>query len=95
MIILTYDYVGLHSCYNLYLIVFVKELESQGEWVTINVDFQVHKDEVIKVEYMAENNTIVSCSNDPHTTLVIRHVAGRRAPYIFKISRVIKHFVVI
>lgn len=66
----------------------VQELENQVDWVTISIENGVHKDEVIKVEYFSDNNTIVSCSNDPATTLIIRYLAGRRAPYIFKLTRV-------
>lgn len=66
----------------------LQELENQVDWVTISTENSVHKDEVIKVEYFSDNNTIVSCSNDPVTTLIIRYLAGRRAPYIFKLTRV-------
>uniref|UniRef100_A0A1B6DJC6 Uncharacterized protein n=2 Tax=Clastoptera arizonana TaxID=38151 RepID=A0A1B6DJC6_9HEMI len=71
---------------------FWKELKKQAEWVTFNVECRVHNDEVIKLEFIAETGTIISCSNDPLTALVIRHMTGKRAPYIFKISRGVRCF---
>ncbi|XP_046672807.1 uncharacterized protein LOC124362399 isoform X2 [Homalodisca vitripennis] len=71
---------------------FWKELENQADWVTISTEHGVHKDEVLKVEYFSDNHSVVSCSSDPNTTLIIRYLAGRRAPYIFRISRGVRCF---
>lgn len=66
----------------------MQEIECQGEWVTVSVDSNVHSDAVRQVAYFPDNETVVSCSQDPLATLVIRHLTGRKAPYIFKLSRV-------
>ncbi|XP_054279136.1 WD repeat-containing protein on Y chromosome-like [Macrosteles quadrilineatus] len=71
---------------------FWKELESQRDWVTIQTEYGVHKNEVTKVEYFSDNNTVISCSNDPETTVIIRHMVGRRKPYIFKMRRGVRCF---
>uniref|UniRef100_A0A1B6KVY1 Uncharacterized protein n=1 Tax=Graphocephala atropunctata TaxID=36148 RepID=A0A1B6KVY1_9HEMI len=71
---------------------FWKELEKQADWVSVSIEHGVHKDEVLKVEYFSDNNSVVSCSTDPNTTLIIRYLAGRRAPYIFRMSRGVRCF---
>ncbi|PSN42607.1 hypothetical protein C0J52_19720 [Blattella germanica] len=65
------------------------ELEQQTDYVQISTDKGVHADCVRQVAYYPDNETVVSCSQDPATTLVIRHVAARKAPYIFKLSRTV------
>jgi hypothetical protein len=65
-----------------------QELEQQGDYVNVIVDVGVHGDAVRQVAYFPDNETVVSCSQDPFATLVIRHVAARKTPYIFKLSRV-------
>lgn len=56
--------------------------------MAISCDHGVHNSEVTKVEYFSDNNTVVSCSSDPVTTLIVRHMMGRRKPYVFTVRRV-------
>ena len=65
-----------------------QELDRQRDYVDITVDTAVHGDAVRQVAYFPETETVVTCSRDPSATLVIRHVAARRTPYIFKLARV-------
>ncbi|XP_075215263.1 cilia- and flagella-associated protein 337-like [Lycorma delicatula] len=71
---------------------FWRDLEGQDEWVTISVDHSVHKAGVHQIEYIKDNNTVISSSNDPNATIVIRHFIGRRVPYIFKLTRGVRCF---
>jgi hypothetical protein len=66
----------------------LQELDEQRDYVNVTVDVGVHGDAVQQVAYFSENETVVSCSQDPSATLVIRHVEARKSPYIFKVSRV-------
>jgi hypothetical protein len=66
----------------------LQELDQQSDYVRATVDVGVHGDIVRQVAYFPDNETVVSCSQDPSTTLVIRHVAARRTPYIFRLARV-------
>jgi hypothetical protein len=66
----------------------LQELDQQSDYVRATVDVGVHGDIVRQVAYYRDNETVVSCSQDPSATLVIRHVAARRTPYIFKLARV-------
>ncbi|XP_068083456.1 uncharacterized protein [Anabrus simplex] len=68
------------------------ELETQPEWVSVSVDHNVHADAVRQISYCPDNDTIVSSSQDPITTLVVRHAFGRRTPYIFKLTRGVRCF---
>ncbi|GLG97054.1 Uncharacterized protein GBIM_03897, partial [Gryllus bimaculatus] len=63
------------------------ELDEQPEWVTVSVEASVHADAVRQVAYCADNDTVVSCSADPNATIVVRHLAARRAPYVFRLAR--------
>lgn len=65
-----------------------QELDHQSDYVDVTTDAAVHGDAVRQVAYFPENETVVTCSRDPSATLVIRHVAARRTPYIFKLARV-------
>jgi hypothetical protein len=65
-----------------------QELEQQRDYVKPTVDVGVHGDIVRQIAYFPDNETLVSCSQDPSATLVIRHVAATRTPYIFKLARV-------
>jgi len=65
-----------------------QELDRQRDYVDITVDTAVHGDAVRQVAYFPDTETVVTCSRDPSATLVIRHVAARRTPYIFKLARV-------
>lgn len=67
-------------------------MQEQSEYVTYSVHTGVHKDVVIQVSYCPDNETVLSCSNDPNLTLVVRHTEGRREPYVFKVTRGIKCF---
>ncbi|XP_063224321.1 uncharacterized protein LOC134532069 isoform X1 [Bacillus rossius redtenbacheri] len=69
-----------------------QELHSQGDWVTVSVDRKVHDDEVWRIAYCPDNETVVSCSRDPAASLVVRHVAGRKLPYIFRVARGVRCF---
>jgi hypothetical protein len=66
----------------------LQELDQQSDYVRATVDVGVHGDIVRQVAYFPDNETVVSCSQDPLATLVIRHVAARRTPYIFRLARV-------
>lgn len=66
----------------------LQELDQQSDYVRATVDVRVHGDVVRQVAYFPHNETVVSCSQDPSATLVIRHVAARRTPYIFRLARV-------
>ncbi|KAJ9586433.1 hypothetical protein L9F63_019915, partial [Diploptera punctata] len=66
------------------------ELDQQSDYIEVSVDVGVHKDSVRRVAYFPDNETVVSCSQDTSATLVIRHVTARKAPYIFKLARVIQ-----
>ncbi|XP_069681349.1 cilia- and flagella-associated protein 337-like [Periplaneta americana] len=68
------------------------ELDQQGDYVDVSVDAAVHADSVQQVAYFADNETVVSCSQDPTATLVIRHVTARRTPYIFRLARGVRCF---
>jgi hypothetical protein len=65
-----------------------QELDQHSSYVDVTTDMAVHADAVRQVAYFPENETVVTCSRDPSATLVIRHVAARRTPYIFKLARV-------
>ena len=65
-----------------------QELQEQTEYVTYSVQTKVHNDVVVQIAYCPDNETVLSCSNDPNLTLVVRHIEGRRTPYVFKVSRV-------
>nr|CAD7417175.1 unnamed protein product [Timema poppensis] len=68
------------------------ELESQGEWVTLNVSHAVHPEAVRRISYCADSETVVSCSQDANTAVVVRHVTGRKSPYVFKVARGVRCF---
>jgi hypothetical protein len=68
--------------------VVLQELDQQSDYVGVTVDMGVHGDGVRQVAYFPDNEMVASCSQDPSATLVIRHVAARKTPYIFKLSRV-------
>ncbi|XP_021914629.1 WD repeat-containing protein on Y chromosome-like isoform X2 [Zootermopsis nevadensis] len=68
------------------------ELNQQTDYVNVTVDVGVHGDAVRQLAHFPDNDTVVSCSHDPFATLVIRHVAARKTPYIFRLSRGVRCF---
>jgi hypothetical protein len=64
-----------------------QELDQHSSYVDVTTDMAVHAD-AVQVAYFPENETVVTCSQDPSAALVICHVAARRTPYIFKLARV-------
>ncbi|KAK3911072.1 WD repeat-containing protein on Y chromosome [Frankliniella fusca] len=72
---------------------FWPELRQQTEWVTVQQEHKVHGDAVCRLCYEAHNDTLVSGSRDPQRSLVIRHLGGRREPYVFSLPRGVSCFV--
>ncbi|CAG2068858.1 unnamed protein product, partial [Timema podura] len=68
------------------------ELENQGEWVTLNVNHAVHSEAVRRISYCADSETVVSCSQDANTSVMVRHVSGRKSSYVFKMARGVRCF---
>ncbi|KAK6643621.1 hypothetical protein RUM43_005131 [Polyplax serrata] len=69
-----------------------EELKEQPDYVTIRTHRKVHCEQVIQVSYSPESKTILTCSNDPVNTMVLRHIEKRRRPYVFRVPRGIKCF---
>lgn len=67
---------------------FWPELRLQGAWVGVAQDIRVHEDAVSRLWYEAHNDSLVSCSRDPKRTVLVRHLARRREPYVFSLPRV-------
>nr|CAD7445751.1 unnamed protein product [Timema bartmani] len=68
------------------------ELENQGEWVTLSVNHAVHSEAVRRISYCADSETVVSCSQDANTAVMVRHVSGRKSSYVFKVARGVRCF---
>ncbi|KAF6216450.1 hypothetical protein GE061_000792 [Apolygus lucorum] len=57
------------------------QVKTQKQWVDIETKKKVHCREVNMVEFFPENKSIVSCSNDPCASLVMRHKNGKQSSY--------------
>lgn len=69
---------------------FFQELVSHhGKFVVHSEEREIHRETVKRIRYMADNESIMSCSLDPKRSLVVMDaVRGKNKSYIFSLSKV-------
>ncbi|TRY69494.1 hypothetical protein TCAL_10757 [Tigriopus californicus] len=66
--------------------IFWPEIGKHHDYLVVDHTSIVHRDAVLGLKYLSRNNTIITTSRDPESSVVIRHLKGKLQSYIFKLQ---------
>ncbi|XP_064637087.1 WD repeat-containing protein on Y chromosome-like isoform X2 [Lineus longissimus] len=67
--------------------IFVKDIHKHAKCMLYEYVPDVHPDVIKKVQYMPDNEHIISCTSSPKSSVVIWDVLRRKKTYIFKLTK--------
>lgn len=63
-------------------------MATQIEFVLFKMHGKFHNDGIRRLCYFGKTGIIITCSRDPKASVVSKHIANRKKPYVFKMPRV-------
>lgn len=63
-------------------------MPDEKEYVLVKTLFKNHKENIRQIRFLSDKNTLVTCSRDASSSVVMKHLANKRKPYVFSMRRV-------